>query len=218
MYCMYLLVYFQEFKQFTSDKAVLFCLGIILIITGNEFLSRRDPTEKANPNLPVIFDCNPGQCCCVMRRQTIQELKEEKEFFMTWGVGIAFVVIGGILDIVALNYAAQSLLAPISSITLLVNALLTHYVLGEDLQTQDLVGLSFLCVGAVIAIIFAPHITQNLPLEELKSAFIEPMFLTYLVFILLVVVVSVIVLYMYSKEAASVQEVEEKQNTCQKLL
>lgn len=53
-------------------------------------------------------------------------------------IGLAGVVLGSLGDFAALAFAAQSIVAPIGSVTLVTNVLFAHFLLKERLSKRDI--------------------------------------------------------------------------------
>jgi len=95
----------------------------------------------------------------------------------TWLTGFATCIVGSILNALALSYAAQSLLAPLRSLTLVANAILVTKFLGETFDLQKMVGITLVIIGSVCSVIFGPrsssetHTVQSLKDNWLNMPF-----------------------------------------------
>ncbi len=74
-----------------------------------------------------------------------------------WAWGFSIYLIGGLLNAVSLFYAPQSLVLPLSAITLVANAILATKVLSEPFFRTDIFGIVFVMIGSVLAVMFGPR-------------------------------------------------------------
>ncbi|KAJ3310116.1 hypothetical protein HDV04_005382 [Boothiomyces sp. JEL0838] len=72
-----------------------------------------------------------------------------------WLLGMVVFIFGNICNFLALNFAAQSLLAPISSISLVVNVIVAPLINHEVWTYNDLVGIFLIVSGSVVVVVFA---------------------------------------------------------------
>ncbi|KAJ3274727.1 NIPA-like protein 3 [Terramyces sp. JEL0728] len=72
-----------------------------------------------------------------------------------WLLGMVVFIFGNICNFLALNFAAQSLLAPISSISLVVNVIVAPLINHEIWTYNDLVGIFLIVSGSVVVVVFA---------------------------------------------------------------
>ena len=61
-------------------------------------------------------------------------------------------IVGSLLNIIALNYAPQSVVLPLSATTLVGNTVLATQYLGEPFPVQDFVGVVLVILGLLISI------------------------------------------------------------------
>jgi drug/metabolite transporter (DMT)-like permease len=70
-------------------------------------------------------------------------------------LGILVFTIGNLCNFAAFNFAAQSLLAPLGSVSLIVNVILAPLLNGEIWTWKDILGIIFIISGSTIVVIFA---------------------------------------------------------------
>ena len=75
----------------------------------------------------------------------------------TWIVGLVLIIIGSAADFAALAFGAQSIIAPLGSLTLVSNVFFAPCLLGETLTQRDIFSTAAIVAGATLAIIFASH-------------------------------------------------------------
>lgn len=102
-----------------------------------------------------------------------------------WCCGYGVNSLGGILNTAGLRFAAQSLIAPLSSMALVVNAVFATFVLGERLGLRDVLPMSLIAVGNIVAVASANHAEQRgLTLREISQLFRRLSFQVYLITVL----------------------------------
>lgn len=74
-----------------------------------------------------------------------------------WITGVGLLVLGAIGDFVALGFAAQSIVAPLGSLTLVVNMFIARWMHGEKVTPLGIVATICIVAGSFIAIAFADH-------------------------------------------------------------
>lgn len=92
-----------------------------------------------------------------------------------WWLSLFFMIlVPAPLDIAAFAFASQSLLAPLSGITLLLNAVFAPLVLKEKVTRQDLVASVLIAVGAAITTVFGAHTQTQYTVPTLYILFARP--------------------------------------------
>lgn len=74
-----------------------------------------------------------------------------------WMCGFALVILGSLLDFVALAFAAQSIVAPLGAVTLVVNLLLAPFFSGEEVTRTDVKATVLIVAGSAGSVLFGPH-------------------------------------------------------------
>lgn len=105
-----------------------------------------------------------------------------------WLAGYAMNGVGACFNLAGLRFAAQSLLAPLSSVALVANLLFATAILGERFCPQsDALPMTLIAVGNIVAVGSANHRPQNaLTLAEIKALFMRSQFRTYIVIVVVV--------------------------------
>lgn len=78
-----------------------------------------------------------------------EERKPYLQQWLWWG-GLIFVIVGALADFGSLSFAAQAVVMPVGSLTLVANVFFAHFWLGEDLGMTDIVGTVFIVLGASV--------------------------------------------------------------------
>lgn len=96
-----------------------------------------------------------------------------------WILGFLVYAVGNIGDFVALGFAAQSLVAPLGSVVLVVNAIMSPCVLKEKITLRDLQAILVIIVGDVLIVLYASHEETSYSLSELIDFFLRPVFIGF---------------------------------------
>merc|ERR1711998_600935 len=91
--------------------------------------------------------------------------------YVIWCGGIALMVVGALMDFAAFGFAAQSLIAPLGSVTLVCNAVLSPYLLGVHISRMDVLATLVIAGGCSLSISFGEHTTRFYSVEELSTMF-----------------------------------------------
>ena len=91
----------------------------------------------------------------------------------TWCCGFGIFILGGIANAVALYFAPQSLVLPLSAITLVANTyvhiihpilskffffrILATQILGEPFEKKSYFGIALVIIGSIFAVLFGPR-------------------------------------------------------------
>ena len=98
-----------------------------------------------------------------------------------WLLGMLLVVVGSIGDFAALSLAAQSIVAPIGSVTLVANVFFAHYWLKESLSYIEVVGTALIVGGSVTAVAFGDHSETAYDIHAILRFFYGTTFIVYAV-------------------------------------
>ena len=98
-----------------------------------------------------------------------------------WLFGMLLVVLGSIGDFAALSLAAQSIVAPIGSVTLVANVFFAHYWLKESLSYIEVVGTALIVGGSVCAVAFGDHSETAYDIHAILRFFYGTTFIVYAV-------------------------------------
>ena len=109
-----------------------------------------------------------------------QELAAEDRPFQVGGFILAPLWVAGFLLIVlvplpfnlmAVTWAAASLVAPLASVTLVLNQILAPALLGETLGRTDIIGTVVIVSGVIMATIFGSHCESSYTAEDLLELY-----------------------------------------------
>ena len=88
-----------------------------------------------------------------------------------WALGLGLVIGGSLCDFAALALAAQSIVAPIGSVTLVANMVFAQYWLKETLSRRDLCGTVLIIAGSVLTVAFGDHSDPEYSLSDFRHFF-----------------------------------------------
>ena len=102
--------------------------------------------------------------------------KEEHKSILTqwiWWVGFIVYTGGGAMGAIALNFAAQSIISPLSALNLATIAVLSYFILKEPLSIKDMIAVLIIIIGIVIVVIFGPSGDDNvdITIDQLRFYF-----------------------------------------------
>ncbi|XP_022136343.1 probable magnesium transporter NIPA6 isoform X1 [Momordica charantia] len=96
-----------------------------------------------------------------------------------WWAGMVTMIIGEIANFVAYIYAPAVLVTPLGALSIIISAVLAHFLLKERLQKMGVVGCLSCIVGSVIIVIHAPQERTPDSVQEIWDLATQPAFLVY---------------------------------------
>eukprot|EP01084_Bolivina_argentea_P086398 156166_1 len=111
-----------------------------------------------------------------------------------WISGFLTFALGSLLHAGALAFGPQSLLTPVTSVTLVANTFLAHKYLGEPLRKQDILGTILIVAGCCMAIIFGPRASDRgeTTANDLLLGFVRPSFAAFFTVLTLMILIDYI--------------------------
>ncbi|KAF2292086.1 hypothetical protein GH714_009415 [Hevea brasiliensis] len=103
------------------------------------------------------------------------------------------VIVGEISNFVAYIYAPAVLVTPLGALSIIVSAVLAHFLLKEKLQKMGMLGCLLCIVGSTVIVLHAPEEQSINSVEEIWELAIQPAFLLYTASV--VAVAFVLILY-----------------------
>jgi len=129
---------------------------------------------------------------------------------LVWISGLVMMILGAILDFVAFGFAAQSLIAPLGSVTLLCNVILSPLMLGESVAISDWVASGIIAAGCTVAIAFGDHATKTYEYDDLMDLYDSVGVMIYLPTVFVSVVGLFVGAYRIEKPAFELAEAERR--------
>jgi len=154
-----------------DDKEGMWGVGVVLVVFAcvlNVFgVHLQKYSHLVNAKLPV---------------------SQQKPYYnqFLWWNGLILIVLGTLADVVALAFAAQSLIAPLAALTLVFNIMLNPYFLKETVTVDDVKATLVIVVGCCIAVGFADHYETAYNFKDLVNmTAYNPIFITYFTLVVL---------------------------------
>lgn len=130
------------------------------------------------------------------RTNVLEVHVESIRSYKSWQWGAFIFSVGNVLNFVSFGYAAQSLLSALGSVQFVSNVFFAHFLLGEEITSQVIMGTSIIILGNLLLVLFGNHQSRVYTAEELTSFYEEIVYQRYLAFLL---VVSILSYMFYSK-------------------
>jgi len=125
---------------------------------------------------------------------------------LMWAAGLSGMILAAILDFTAFGFAAQSLIAPLGSVTLLFNVILSPIILGEKVAKSDWVAALIIGGGCTLAISFGNQTTEEYEFDQLMGLYHNIAVIIYLPVVFVTVVVLFICAWCINAPAKAASE------------
>ncbi|KAL5788809.1 hypothetical protein ACOSP7_005758 [Xanthoceras sorbifolium] len=109
-----------------------------------------------------------------------------------WWVGMVTMIVGEVANFVAYVYAPAVLVTPLGALSIIVSAVLAHFMLKERLLKMGILGCVTCIVGSVVIVIHAPQEQTPNSVQEIWTLATQPAFLIYVASTLSVVLALVL--------------------------
>ncbi|KDP27578.1 hypothetical protein JCGZ_19583 [Jatropha curcas] len=96
-----------------------------------------------------------------------------------WWAGMVTMFVGEVANFVAYVYAPAVLVTPLGALSIIISAILAHFMLRERLQKMGIVGCVSCIVGSVVIVIHAPQELTPNSVQEIWTLATQPAFLVY---------------------------------------
>ncbi|KAK6923680.1 Magnesium transporter NIPA [Dillenia turbinata] len=96
-----------------------------------------------------------------------------------WWIGMVTMIVGEIANFVAYIFAPAVLVTPLGALSIIVSAILAHFMLNEKLQKMGMLGCLLCIVGSVVIVLHAPEEESLTSVEEIWELATQPAFLLY---------------------------------------
>ncbi|KAJ2498657.1 hypothetical protein GGH96_004158 [Coemansia sp. RSA 1972] len=78
-----------------------------------------------------------------------------------WLLGLAIFILGNAVNFIALQFAPQSLVAPLGAVSLVTNVIVAPLLNNEKIGLFDIGGIALIIAGCVIVVVFSGIVQQN---------------------------------------------------------
>ncbi|KAK4405331.1 putative magnesium transporter NIPA6 [Sesamum angolense] len=106
-----------------------------------------------------------------------------------WWAGMITMIVGEVSNFVAYIYAPAVLVTPLGALSIIVSAVLAHFMLKERLRQMGILGCVSCIVGSVVIVIHAPQEQTPSSVQEVWILATQPAFLIYVAATLSIVLV-----------------------------
>ncbi|KAB2618939.1 magnesium transporter NIPA3-like [Pyrus ussuriensis x Pyrus communis] len=96
-----------------------------------------------------------------------------------WWIGMVTMVIGELANFVAYVYAPAVLVTPLGALSIIVSAVLAHFLLKEKLQKMGMLGCLLCIVGSTVIVLHSPEEQSLSSVQEIWELAVQPAFLLY---------------------------------------
>ncbi|KAK9810385.1 hypothetical protein WJX72_009789 [[Myrmecia] bisecta] len=96
-----------------------------------------------------------------------------------WWAGMITMIVGEVANFAAYAFAPAILVTPLGGLSIIVSAILAHYMLGEKLNMFGILGGVLCIVGSVTIVLHAPEEREVTSLLEVWQLAMQPGFLLY---------------------------------------
>ena len=115
--------------------------------------------------------------------QQVQKTKQNVILNKYWILGFICITLGYAINIIALRFGSQVLLASRSSFSIIFNTVLSVTCLKESLFRSDLLSICFLCIGSIAFMVEAKNDDVQYSTEDLLQMYLRPHCVLFLLFL-----------------------------------
>lgn len=101
-----------------------------------------------------------------------------------WWFSMGLMTFGETGNFLAYAYAPATVVAPLGAVSVISNCVLAGYVLKEEINGRNILGVALAVVGAVLIVCYAPSSEQDLTITLLEEYMSEPGFIVFVLFIM----------------------------------
>uniref|UniRef100_A0A3P9PVH4 NIPA like domain containing 4 n=1 Tax=Poecilia reticulata TaxID=8081 RepID=A0A3P9PVH4_POERE len=118
-----------------------------------------------------------------------------------WWGGLLTMGGGEVCNFAAYMFAPATLVTPLGALSVLISAILSSHLLGEQLNVVGKLGCLLCVLGSILLVIHAPQEQEVTSIQDMTNKLLEPGFLVYVVAVL--VLCAVLVLYFCPRSGRS---------------
>lgn len=96
-----------------------------------------------------------------------------------WWIGMITMIVGEIANFVAYMFAPAVLVTPLGALSIIVSAVLAHFILKERLQKMGVLGCVLCIVGSTVIVLHAPQERSPSSVKQIWELATQPAFLLY---------------------------------------
>ncbi|XP_075501874.1 putative magnesium transporter NIPA4 isoform X2 [Primulina tabacum] len=106
-----------------------------------------------------------------------------------WWVGMITMIVGEIANFAAYAFAPAILVTPLGALSIIISAVLAHFILREKLHIFGILGCALCVVGSTTIVLHAPQEREIESVKEVWDLASEPAFLFYAALVIAVVLI-----------------------------
>ncbi|KAL8027829.1 hypothetical protein ABFS82_14G119600 [Erythranthe guttata] len=106
-----------------------------------------------------------------------------------WWAGMITMIVGEVANFIAYIYAPAVLVAPLGALSIIISAVLAHFMLKERLRRMGVLGCVSCIVGSVVIVVHAPEEHTPSSVQQVWNLATQPAFLIYVAATLSIVLV-----------------------------
>ncbi|KAJ4796154.1 magnesium transporter NIPA (DUF803) [Rhynchospora pubera] len=106
-----------------------------------------------------------------------------------WWVGMITMILGEVANFVAYAFAPAVLVTPLGALSIIVSAVLAHFILKERLHALGILGYVMCIAGSLIIVVHAPQEREITSVREIWHMATHPAFLLYVASVVVLVFV-----------------------------
>lgn len=96
-----------------------------------------------------------------------------------WWIGVAAMASGEVCNFAAYAYAPATIVTPLGALSIIISAVLAHYILRERLTMSGWVGCALCVAGSVEIVLHAPEEAPAVGVQALAALAMKPLFVLY---------------------------------------
>jgi len=156
------------------------CLSLLGTITSNLGLNVQKLSHKTKQRRSDGYNRINGSSSPL-------SISDEKPYYTdsTWLLGFGIFILGEMTSGVAMGYASQSLLAVLSSCSLIANGIFASWLLDEKVNSRYINSSAIIMLGSSIVVCSASHKDQHYRLSDLAALFKTWPFFIFLIVVLM---------------------------------
>ncbi|KAI8325518.1 hypothetical protein GQ54DRAFT_337247 [Martensiomyces pterosporus] len=78
-----------------------------------------------------------------------------------WAIGLVIFILGNVVNFIALQFAPQSLVAPLGAVSLVTNVIVAPLLNNEKISLFDIGGIVLIIAGCVVVVVFSGIVQQD---------------------------------------------------------
>ncbi|XP_010521546.1 PREDICTED: probable magnesium transporter NIPA4 [Tarenaya hassleriana] len=112
-----------------------------------------------------------------------------------WWLGMIMMIVGEVANFVAYAFAPAVLVTPLGALSIIVSAVLAHFVLNENLHQQGILGCVMCIIGSVVIVVHAP---EEHPITSVHEIWVMATQISFLSYVGAVIVLVLILIFHYA--------------------